>query len=85
MTGRVSVVITAHNAARTLSPCLDSLNTQPGCATGGLEVIVVDDRSTDNTSGIARRAGISCLTVVRLSDYSDRSLTARQVALVAGI
>jgi teichuronic acid biosynthesis glycosyltransferase TuaG len=43
---RVTAVIPAYNAARYLSETLDSLLAQQGV---DLEVIVVDDRSTDNT------------------------------------
>lgn len=43
----VSVVIPAHNAARHLSACLDSVFAQD--MAGDMEVIVVDDGSTDDT------------------------------------
>ncbi len=49
--GSVSIVIPAHNAERTLRDCLESATTLNW--TGELEVIVVNDDSTDNTSEIA--------------------------------
>ncbi|WP_240926416.1 glycosyltransferase family A protein [Streptomyces sp. JB150] len=55
----VSVVIPAHNSARTLAACLDSVYAQT-CPIH--EVIVVDDGSTDATARIAR--GYPC-TLIR--------------------
>lgn len=47
----VSVVIPAYNAERFLAEAIDSVLSQ---AHGSLEVIVVDDGSTDGTAGVAR-------------------------------
>jgi 4,4'-diaponeurosporenoate glycosyltransferase len=52
--GSVSVVIPARNEARTLPRLLASLRAQTAAP---LEVLVVDDRSTDGTAAVARRAG----------------------------
>lgn len=49
---RVSVVIPAFNAAATLADTLDAVRDQ---SVADLEVIVVDDGSTDDTRGIALR------------------------------
>lgn len=50
----VSVVVPAHNAETTLSRCLDAV---ARAASADVEVIVVDDGSTDETGVIARRHG----------------------------
>ena len=50
----VSVVIPAHNAEKTLGICLEHIRN--GIITPD-EVIVVDDNSTDNTVGIAKKHG----------------------------
>ena len=55
---RVSVVVASYNGARTLDACLESLTrlNYPD-----LELILVDDGSTDTTPGIARKyPGIRC-------------------------
>src|SRR5690606_6662434 len=49
---RVSVVVCAYNAAATIAACLGSLTT---LSYPDVEVIVVDDGSTDGTADIARR------------------------------
>ena len=48
---KVSVVVATYNGARTLEACLQSLI---AVDYPGYEIIVVDDGSTDNTSGIVR-------------------------------
>jgi GT2 family glycosyltransferase len=50
----VSVVVPAYNAQKTLTLCLESALTQSYAA---LEVIVVDDASTDRTADIGRELG----------------------------
>jgi glycosyltransferase involved in cell wall biosynthesis len=50
--GRVSVVVTTKNEAAHLANCLESLRQQTW---SGMELIVVDNGSTDGTPAIARR------------------------------
>lgn len=52
-TPRVSVVVPTANVATWVDECLDSLMTQE---LDDLEVIVVDDRSSDDTVALARAA-----------------------------
>ncbi len=54
MTGTrsLSIIIPAHNAGSTLKQCLDSVR----ASTVPVEVVVVDDGSTDDTECIARQA-----------------------------
>ena len=55
---RISVIIPAYNAGRTLGETLDSVLGQ--AFTGGIEIIVADDGSTDDTAAIARRYAAEC-------------------------
>jgi len=52
---RVSVIVPARNEAETIEACIRSILAQ--AAPGGLEVIVADGRSTDDTARLARSAG----------------------------
>lgn len=85
MTGEpgVSVVITAHNAAGSIGPCLRSIASQ--ASDGSVEVVLVDDRSTDGTSEAALAAGLSGLRLLRVEKPSGSGLTTRQDALALGI
>ncbi len=47
---KISVVIPARDEAKRLGPCLDGLRADPDVG----ELLVVDDRSTDATAGVAR-------------------------------
>lgn len=85
MTPRVSVVITAHNAAGTIAECLRAVARQDGVAPGEFEIVFVDDRSTDGTLAAAGALGIDELSTVRVDDLPPAGLTSRQVALDRGI
>ncbi|MDB5082971.1 MAG: putative glycosyltransferase [Chloroflexi bacterium] len=52
---KAAVVVPAYQAAATLAECLDSLVSQRLPDWLGLEIIVVDDGSSDHTAQVARR------------------------------
>lgn len=83
----VSVVITAHNAGDTLPDTLRALGRQTGFAPGALEVVVVDDRSTDGTAAALGALGMAQVRVVSIpvAQPASRSWSARQRALDAGV
>jgi glycosyltransferase involved in cell wall biosynthesis len=56
----VSTIITTKNSARTLGPCLASIARQTYPA---IELILVDNHSTDSTRSIAADYGASILTI----------------------
>ncbi|MFQ5886888.1 MAG: glycosyltransferase, partial [Anaerolineae bacterium] len=58
---RASVIVPAHNAAKTIEECLEALHRQslPG---GDYEVIVVDDGSSDSTREKVAEYGAKLLT-----------------------
>jgi glycosyltransferase involved in cell wall biosynthesis len=58
----LSAIVPARNAALTLARCLDALVAQ---RTGDVEIIVVDDDSTDETSAIASRYDVQLIKLPR--------------------
>ena len=79
-----SVVITAHNAAGTIGATIGSIANQAGIASDELEIVLVDDRSTDGTLDAALAAGAPNLRTIRIDQVSSSGLTTRQDALVVG-
>ncbi|MEL7026485.1 MAG: glycosyltransferase [Pseudomonadota bacterium] len=74
----VSVVITTHNEADGIGRTLASLAAQSGTT---FEVVMVDDRSTDQTVDIAQAAGLSNLRILHNTVDANSPLTTRQQAL----
>jgi GT2 family glycosyltransferase len=71
----VSVVIPAHNAAHELPACLQSVFGSEGVR---LEVILVNDASTDDTEQVARRYGCRVVSVAtNIMSANCRNLGAR--------
>ena len=70
---RCSVVVPAYNASATLANCLDALTHQTVDA-GQVEILVVDDGSTDRTAAIAEGFGVR---LVRLEANRGRIVARR--------
>lgn len=75
-----SVVIPAHNAAATISRCLDALQRQT-MPRSRYEIIVVDDGSDDETSQLAEAAGA---TVIRQAQRGAAAARNRGLKAAAG-
>ncbi|MFQ5957451.1 MAG: glycosyltransferase, partial [Candidatus Brocadiales bacterium] len=72
----ISVIVPAYNARFTIGACLESLVSQN--FSGSYEIIVVDDGSTDNTSGIVSRyKGVKLLKQDNQGPASARNLGAK--------
>lgn len=80
MTPILSVIIPAYNAERTISECLSSVCTD---SRGGIEVIVVDDGSSDGT-GDACRSFEGAVRVVRQENAGVSSARNHGVFLAKG-
>lgn len=59
----LSIIIPAHDEAPVIGATLDALATAAGALPGGVEVIVVDDASTDATAAIALARGARVVQV----------------------
>jgi hypothetical protein len=76
---RVSVIVPARNEAEYIEACVRSILHQD--VEGGLEVLVVDGRSTDGTVELARRAGA---TVVANPEKTIPAALNRGLAVARG-
>lgn len=81
----VSVVISARNEAGRIGSCLLALERQ-SYPKDRFEIIVVDDRSDDHTSAIARdlRSRLPALTVLRIDEH-DSDMAPKKFAIQTGI
>jgi cellulose synthase/poly-beta-1,6-N-acetylglucosamine synthase-like glycosyltransferase len=66
---KVTVLIPARNEYENLGKCLESLIRQD-FPRELIEIIVIDDHSTDGTSGIAENHQASGIRLIRLNDHS---------------
>ncbi len=74
-TPRISAIVPVHNSSEHLRQCLDALLSSSYQA---LEIIVVDDGSTDNSAAIGRRKGVTVFRLrKRLGPAAARNLGAR--------
>lgn len=58
----ISVVIAAHNEGDVLGPKIDTVR-RAACGSDRLQILVVDDASTDDTVAVAQTAGAQVLSV----------------------
>lgn len=83
----MSVIIPARNEALNISGCIDTVLAQDYPA-GLLEIIVVDDHSTDDTAAICATyaaKGVQCLSLSRYMDDREKVVAYKKKALAAGI
>jgi lipopolysaccharide/colanic/teichoic acid biosynthesis glycosyltransferase len=71
----LAVVVPAYNAADTISGCVMALRQQQ--YDGPVDIIVVDDGSTDDTAALARDAGATVITTPRGRPAAARNAGAR--------
>jgi hypothetical protein len=78
------VIIPARNAGTTLEACLGSIR-EASAKTGPVELLVVDNGSTDATAAIAKRLGATVLSVpgLRVSAVRNRAAQTAQAPLLA--
>lgn len=81
---RFTVVVTAHNEERHIEKTIHALSRQRGLGDGMLEILLVDDGSTDDTVTRAVASGCELLTVVHNEHRQTPGLTTRQRALDLG-
>ena len=69
----ISLIIPVHNGARVISGCLDSIGKSRGIADHELEIIVIDDGSTDNTAEVVRRYPVRYLPILKAGVAAARN------------
>jgi GT2 family glycosyltransferase len=74
----ISVIVPAYNSAKELSRCLESIQSQ---SFSPVEVLVIDDGSTDDTAAVAARMGVNLL---RLPENSGSATARNRGAAEAG-
>jgi cellulose synthase/poly-beta-1,6-N-acetylglucosamine synthase-like glycosyltransferase len=81
---KVSVIIPARNEEYTIGNCLNALRQQsyPGDL---LEIIVVNDHSTDNTEAVVRKFNHPGLSLISLTGNKENVAAPKKGAIEAGI
>lgn len=74
----VSVIVPAYNPGQTICQCLDSIVNQ---SYKNLEVIIIDDESTDNTLSICQQYAQNDSRVIALSQQNAGPSIARNRGL----
>lgn len=67
---RLSIILPAYNCEKTIKKCLESLLSQTIIKKMAVEILVVDDGSTDNTQEIIKRFPVKLIKIM----HSGRSL-----------
>lgn len=82
---QVSIIVPARNEAENIQTCLDSL-TQQSYPADLMEIIVIDDHSTDTTPAIARNYSGKGVRVLSLAEHLDAPIQAyKKAAITLGV
>lgn len=82
---KVSIIVPARNEADNIQSCLDSL-TQQSYPTDLMEIIVIDDHSSDATAAIARDYQAQNVRVLSLAEHLDaQTQSYKKAAITLGV
>jgi len=81
----VTVIIPARNEQSNIGACISSLQ-QQSYPSSLLEIIIVDDHSTDDTSGVVKSFGLPNLRLISLAEFVSTDLNSyKKKAIEIGI
>lgn len=82
---RISIIIPARNEEHQIGPCLRSIINQ-SYPKEMVEIIVVDDHSTDNTSAVVRAFNLPNIKLIALKDFASGEMNSyKKKAIEVGI